>query len=231
MYRPSGDQRGLNSPSDPGTFSILPVCKSRILMISPPPFCRKSPNINRFPSVDQLASIWLPLSARTSRGVPPAAGTRKSFQDCPGCMPTNAICFPLGDQTGNADRPGTEVNCRRSVPSARLRHSDPSGTVTYVTHLPSGENERSVAETPGITGMNFLPATSYFTISPTGCTPIAHIFLSLRAREAFPNDMEPLVRRTIPNPSSFVSGAELGNAHSALRFVLVFGNVSDAWKM
>src|SRR5580704_15537788 len=104
-------------------------------------------------------------------------------------MLTYAICFPSGDQWGKAACSGAEVNCRRSVPLAWLRHKVPSGIATYATHLPSDEKSKSVAETPGTTGTNFFLPSSYLTISAQGLTPSAQIFLLSRAGEAFPNDI------------------------------------------
>src|SRR5580700_1051588 len=187
--------------------------------------------MRREPSADQLASIWLPLSVSTSCGAPPIAGTRKSFQDCPAFRLTYAICLRSGDQTGKAACSGAEVSCSRSDPLARLRQRVPSGTATYETHLPSAEKARSVAETPGITGTNFLLPRWYFTTSAAGSTPIAHIFLSPPASEAFPNDIGPLVKRTAAGALLWVPSAGSGKAQSAVRTVLVFGSFCDAWKM
>src|SRR5207245_9507570 len=148
IYRPSGDQRGLNSPSDPGTVTVLCVFKSTIRIFKPSVSCTKYPNIMRVPSDDQLASIWFRLSGRISSALEPSGEITEIFNGLPGCMLAYAICFPSGDQCGNAARSGANVSWSFSLPSARDRHKVPSGTATYVTHLLSDEKSRSVAEIP-----------------------------------------------------------------------------------
>src|SRR6202042_3812446 len=78
IERPSGDQRGENMPTDPGTVETFLLSRSTMLMTlfgsAPPPGLVEKTTLR--PSGDQLGSVSNPLSSGKSLcGLPPADDT------------------------------------------------------------------------------------------------------------------------------------------------------------
>src|SRR6266478_2386664 len=125
-YRPSGDQRGLNKPSEPGideTWRVFTSAMSIVRGSDVPKVSATPPKAIWVPSGDQVgSSSSRPLSGSSSCGVPPCGETTKIFHLLP-WVARNAIRFPSGDQRGRCICTGGYVSCNRSLPSERLRHN------------------------------------------------------------------------------------------------------------
>src|SRR5579859_2184368 len=151
MNLPSGEKRGANSPTDPGSGVTSLDGKSTIAMSKSDGFPIRAvrDSINDFPSFDQLGSSSFLLSSGSNGwACPPWAETRYARFFILPAEPENAIVSPSGDQRGMVAKSGGLVNCNRSLPSRRLRHRFISGYSTYATHCPSGEKSSSAAEMP-----------------------------------------------------------------------------------
>src|SRR6516164_3518807 len=144
MYCPSGDHRGENSCSAPGSGEKICVCTSTI-PIAPDWFRLK---ITDLPSGDQPGSNPASAPGSNSRVAPPVLEMTYARQFVLPDRPMNTICFPSGDQCGSPTAIEESVSCSRWLPSTLLRHSAPSGTDTYAIHWPSKENVRPSAEIP-----------------------------------------------------------------------------------
>src|SRR6266478_1563965 len=100
-YRPSGDQRGLNKPSEPGIdvtwrvfTSAMSIARGSDVPDTTPPkaIC--------VPSGDQVgSSSSRPLSGNISCGVPACEEIMKIFHLL-SRVARNMTCFPSGDQRG-----------------------------------------------------------------------------------------------------------------------------------
>src|SRR6185503_19453449 len=123
MYRPSGDQRGLNRPDDPGSTFTSFVFRSSILTSEELAASGRREKTICVPSGDQAGSPSAVSCGSNSSGVPPCAETTKVFQGFPSCADINVIFVPSGDQRGRADDVGAYVSCSFPVPSTRLTHS------------------------------------------------------------------------------------------------------------
>src|SRR6516164_9641571 len=71
---------------------------------------------------------------------------------------------------------GAKLSCIRWLPSSLLRHSAPSGNVTYATHPPSLVKHRCSAEIPDRYGTKWFDCESYRTSSPRGLLPVTNTF-------------------------------------------------------
>src|SRR5579862_6772587 len=104
IYRPSGEQRGLNKVSDPAISEMLEVFKSTTLMFGPEDVPYSShdmaPKMMESPWGVQVGSPSLRPSDVISCGVPPWAETTKIFHGFPGRSPIKAIRVPSGDHRG-----------------------------------------------------------------------------------------------------------------------------------
>src|SRR5215471_14457828 len=121
--RPSGDQRGLNRPADPGTTETWRVVRSMILMSESLVVSVMRENASRPPSGDHIGSPSAASCGSNSSGVPPCAEMTKIFQGFPTCADMNAIFVPSGDHRGNAVAFGGYVNWSLPLPSVRPTHS------------------------------------------------------------------------------------------------------------
>lgn len=90
---------------------------------------------------------------------------------------------------------------------------------TYVTHWPSGEKSKSLAEMPERNGTNLPDAGSYFTTAPRIFSPSAQIFLLSAAGAGSENEIDPWVSLT-GFSTFFLSNGPAGSA-SAKRFPLL----------
>ena len=111
---PSGEQRGLNKCSEPGTSERVEVLRSTTWMFGPEalPYSSHgmSANTMELPSAVQVGSPWFTLSEEISCGVPPCALTTKIFHGLPGWDAMKAIRVPSGDQRGRCAFIGTNVS-------------------------------------------------------------------------------------------------------------------------
>jgi hypothetical protein len=76
-YRPSGDQRALNRPSEAGSVEISFAFRSKIRMaVTDACMAERPAKATELPSGDQAGSAWLPLWLGINGcGSPPAAAT------------------------------------------------------------------------------------------------------------------------------------------------------------
>src|SRR5690348_6949815 len=121
--RPSGDQRGLNNPVEPGTTETCRVFKSMVRMSEAVAESGRRENAIRVPSGDHIGSLSAVSCGINSSGVPPCAETTRIFHGFPTCADINAIFVPSGDHRGNAAELGGEVNWSLPLPAVRLTHS------------------------------------------------------------------------------------------------------------
>src|SRR5262245_32490998 len=102
MYRPSGETRGENRPTEFGTRDTFPVIRSRRDILPPWSFDAKSfvPKMMDFPSGVQVGSASFTSVPTITLGLPPDGETRQIFQGLSNRISMKAICEPSGDQRG-----------------------------------------------------------------------------------------------------------------------------------
>src|SRR5260370_23870738 len=98
MYRPFGDQKGANRPSEPGSVETWRVLISSTWTDIVPDVAPSSngapPNARRFPSGDHAGIVSFRSPGSNCSVLPASADTNEIFQRLPGTPAIKAIRFP-----------------------------------------------------------------------------------------------------------------------------------------